>query len=49
MTATHSGVPANTKLVPTGGSSTCLRKKMGKNLAVMPEAKPNSMSEVART
>lgn len=48
MAATHSGVPANMTLVPTGGSATCLRKKMGKNLMVIPDAKPNRMSEVAR-
>ena len=48
MAATHSGVPAKMKLVPMGGSSTCLRKKMGKNLMVMPDANPNNTSEVAR-
>lgn len=47
-TATHSGVPAKTKLVPMGGSATCLRKKIGKNLMVMPDAKPNITSDVAR-
>ena len=46
--ATHSGVPANTKLVPIGGRATCLRKKIGKNLMVMPDAKPNITSDVAR-
>lgn len=46
--ATHRGVPAKMKLVPMGGSATCLRKKIGKNLMVMPDAKPNITSDVAR-
>ena len=48
MIATHSGVPARMKFVPIGGSATCLRKKMGKNLIVMPDARPNTTSEVAK-
>ena len=48
MIATHKGVPARTKLVPMGGNATCLRKKIGKNLMVMPDANPNSTSDVAR-
>lgn len=31
-----------------GGSATCFKKKMGKNLMVMPDANPNSTSDVAR-
>ena len=46
--ATARGVPAMTKLVATGAKPTCLRKKMGKNLIVMPDANPNSRSEVAK-
>lgn len=46
--ATHSGVPAKTKLVLIGGSATCFRKKIGKNLIVMPDASPNITSDVAR-
>ena len=48
MRATARGLPAITKLVPTGGSLTCCKKKMGKNLMVMPEANPNIRSAVAR-
>ena len=48
MIATPSGAPAKTKLVPIGGKATCLRKKMGKNLMVMPAASPPSMSDMAR-
>lgn len=48
MRATARGLPAITKLVPTGGSPTCCKKKMGKNLMVMPDAKPNMRSAVAR-
>lgn len=47
MMATHKGVPARMKLVPIGGSATCFRKKMGKNLMVMPDARPNSTSDEA--
>ncbi len=46
--ATARGVAAITKLVATGARPTCLRKKMGKNLMVMPVANPNSRSDVAR-
>lgn len=46
--ATHIGVPARMKLVPIGGSATCFKKKIGKNLMVMPDARPNNTSEVAR-
>lgn len=48
MIATHKGVPARMKLVPIGGKATCFRKKIGKNLMVMPDAKPNRTSDVAR-
>ena len=48
MTAIARGLPAITKLVPTGGNPTCCRKKMGKNLIVMPEASPNIKSAVAK-
>lgn len=48
MTAIARGLPAMTKLVPTGGNPTCCRKKMGKNLIVMPEASPNIKSAVAK-
>ena len=43
-----SGSPAKIKFVPIGGRPTCLRKKMGKNLMVMPEARPKRTSDAAR-
>ena len=47
--ATAKGLPAITKLVATGARPTSLRKKMGKNLMVMPDAKPKTRSDVARS